>query len=88
LKDAALRVPPLHAADACEMIGSLKGKAILQGARGRAKSDVDALVKAIVHFSQLCLDLKDDVKEIDINPLMVFAEGKGAKALDCLIVPT
>jgi len=33
------------------------------------------------------MDLRDDVKEIDINPLMVFAEGKGAKALDCLIVP-
>jgi acetyltransferase len=87
LQDAALRVPPLNAEDACEMIESLKGKAILHGARGKAKSDVTALVNALVNFSQLCLDLKDDVKEIDINPLMVFAEGKGAKALDCLIVP-
>jgi len=32
-------------------------------------------------------DFKDDVREIDINPLVVFEEDKGAKALDCLIVP-
>jgi acetyltransferase len=87
LKDVALRVPPLTADDACELLESLKGKAILQGARGRAPADLDALIKAIVNFSQLCLDLADDVKEIDINPLLVLPVGKGAKALDCLIVP-
>ena len=36
-------------------------------------------------FSQLCVDLKDEIEEIDINPLLVFDIGKGAKVVDCLI---
>jgi acetyltransferase len=87
LKDVALRVPPLDAEGARAMIDSLKGKVILQGARGAKPSDVNALVDALVKFSSLCLELQDDVREIDINPFVVFEDGKGAKALDCLIVP-
>jgi acetyltransferase len=87
LQDVALRVPPLDSADAREMLDSLKGKAVLQGARGAKPADVDALIDALVKFSALCLELKDDVREIDINPFVVFEQGKGAKALDCLIVP-
>jgi hypothetical protein len=33
----------------------------------------------------LCLDRKDDIAEIDINPLMVFENGRGAKVVDCLM---
>jgi acetyltransferase len=87
LKDAVLRVPPLDAADAREMIESLKGVAILKGARGQKPADINAAVNVLLNFSQLCLDLRDVVKEIDINPLLVLGEGKGAKAVDCLVVP-
>lgn len=87
LKDSALRIPPLSRGEAREMIDALKGKAILQGARGARPADLAALVDVLVNFSRLCLDLKDDISEIDINPLIVFAEGRGAKAVDCLIVP-
>jgi hypothetical protein len=38
-------------------------------------------------FSQLCLDLRGVVQEIDINPLLVLDEGQGTKAVDCLVVP-
>ncbi|MBI5880186.1 MAG: acetate--CoA ligase family protein [Chloroflexi bacterium] len=87
LKDAALNIPPIDAEGAQAMIDSLRGKAILKGARGLKPSDVGALVQTLQDFSQLCVELKDDVKEIDINPFVVFENGKGAKALDCLIVP-
>ncbi len=87
LKDVVLRVPPLSDADARAMVNSLKGKAILAGARGAKPADIDALVDVLLKFSQLCLDLRDDLAEIDINPLVVFERGKGAKALDCLMVP-
>jgi acetate---CoA ligase (ADP-forming) len=88
LKDVALRVPPLDADDARAMIESLKGKAILKGARGAKPADLNAVIETLQNFSQLCLDLKDEVSEIDINPLVVLEEGKGARALDCLIVPS
>ncbi|MBI1801891.1 MAG: acetate--CoA ligase family protein [Chloroflexi bacterium] len=87
LRDVAVRVPPLDAGDAREMIGALKGKALLAGARGAKPADLDALAGALVNFSQLCMDLQDDVREIDVNPLIVFENGKGVKAVDCLMVP-
>ncbi len=87
LKDIAMRVPPIDADEARAMIDSLKGKAILQGARGAKPADIAALVDVLQKFSQLCLDLNDDVQEIDINPLVVCEGGQGAKALDCLMVP-
>ncbi len=87
LKDVALGVPPLTGKDSREMLSRLRGKAILEGARGAAPADTDALVALLGGFSQLCIDLKDDVAEIDINPLLVFDRGQGARVVDCLIVP-
>ena len=87
LKDVALGVPPLTERDRREMLGRLRGKAILDGVRGSAPADTDALVGLLGNFSQLCIDLRDEVAEIDINPLLVFDEGQGARVVDCLIVP-
>jgi hypothetical protein len=48
---------------------------------------VETVVDILVKFSQLCLDLKDEVVEIDINPLLVYEAGQGALVVDCLVVP-
>jgi acetyltransferase len=89
LKDIALGVPPLTDHDSRVMLGRLRGAAILDGtgARGAAPADTDAVVEILGKFSRLCLDLKDVVREIDINPLLVFDRGSGARVVDCLIVP-
>ena len=85
LKDVALGVPPLSEPAARDMLDRLQGKAILDGTRGQGPADVDAIVDILLRFSQLCLDLKDHVAEIDINPLLVYEDG--ALVVDCLIVP-
>ncbi len=87
LKDVALGVPPLTEHDSRAMLGRLRGAAILDGTRGAAPADTDAVVDILGTFSQLCLDLRDMVSEIDINPLLVFDRGAGARVVDCLIVP-
>ncbi len=87
LKDVQLGVPPLSEDDAREMLGRLRGKAILEGARGAAPADTESMVQIIARFSHLCRDLRDVVEEIDINPLVVFDAGQGARVVDCLIVP-
>ncbi len=89
LKDIALGVPPLTDHDSRAMLSRLRGAAILDGsgARGAAPADTDAVVDILGKFSQLCLDLRDVVSEIDINPLLVFDRGGGARVVDCLIVP-
>ncbi len=87
LKDIALGVPPLCEHDGEAMLQRLRGKAILEGTRGDAAADIPAVLDILSRFSQLCIDLKDDVAEIDINPLLVFDEGDGATVVDCLIIP-
>jgi acetyltransferase len=87
LKDVALGVPPLDQSDAVAMLDRLRGKAILEGARGAEPADIAAIIDIIERFGQLSLDLADLVAEIDINPLIVYSAGQGAKVVDCLIVP-
>jgi acetyltransferase len=59
---------------------------LLEGVRGKKKADIESVIDILVKFSHLCVDLKDSLGELDINPLMVFEKGKGAKALDALVV--
>jgi acyl-CoA synthetase (NDP forming) len=87
LKDVSFRLAPVTPSVAREMVEEIAGYPVLAGARGRPRADVDALVDAIVHLSALAVDLKDRVGELDINPLFVFAEGRGVKAADALIKP-
>jgi acyl-CoA synthetase (NDP forming) len=87
LKDVSFRLAPVTASVAREMIEEIAGYPVLAGARGRPRADLDALVDAIVRLSALAVDLKDIVAELDINPLFVFAEGRGVKAADALIKP-
>ena len=85
LKDVALGVPPLGEMAARDMLDRLRGKAILEGTRGQGPADVDAVVDILLKFSQLCVDLREEVTEIDINPLLVYEDG--ALVVDCLVVP-
>jgi acetyltransferase len=87
LHDTVLRVPPLDANEAHAMLDGLKGAAMLNGARGQKPVDRNALVEVLLTFSQMCLDLRGIVQEIDINPLLVLEVGQGARAVDCLVVP-
>ena len=65
------------------MVEQTKGAALLHGARGRRAGDVGALVDAIMKVQRLALDHADLIDELDINPLVVTAEG--ATALDAMI---
>jgi acetate---CoA ligase (ADP-forming) len=86
LNDISTRVPPLRESDAEEMLCELKGSKFLHRFRGQAAADIAAVIDVLMRFSQLCLDLKDEFQEIDINPLMVFEQGRGVQVADCLMV--
>jgi hypothetical protein len=45
------------------------------------------MVDVVLKFSQLCLDLRGVVQEMEINPLLVLEVGQGARAVECLVVP-
>lgn len=87
LRDVQLLLPPLSEADVRSALERLRGYPILQGTRGAVAADLDALVDALRRFSELCDDLRDVAKEIDINPLVVRQAGRGVCAVDATIVP-
>jgi acyl-CoA synthetase (NDP forming) len=86
LKDISLRVVPLSPSDAQQMVREIKGYQILNGFRGKNRADIPAIVDVLLKISRLMEDWKDHISEIDINPLVVFDEGQGVKALDALVV--
>ncbi|MCH0557586.1 acetate--CoA ligase family protein [Streptomyces sp. MUM 16J] len=86
LHDAAVRVPPFGEEQARAMLAELRGRALLDGVRGRPPADRDALVEVILRVQRMALELGDRVAELDINPLMVLPNGHGAVALDALVV--
>jgi acetate---CoA ligase (ADP-forming) len=85
LRDVALRIPPIDATEAERMVQELRGKALLQGARGGPPADVPALVRAIVAVSDLAVATDGRLRALDLNPLIVFPEGHGVLAVDALL---
>lgn len=85
LRDVAMRVVPISRPDAEAMLEEIKGKKLLGPFRGMGEADTDAIVDAILKLSRLAEDLSDTISEIDINPLVVFEKGRGARAVDALI---
>jgi succinyl-CoA synthetase beta subunit len=85
LGDVSMRLAPVSLAEALEMIGELRGSAMLHGTRGRPPADVDALAKAVVSFSEMAGALPPSVASIEINPLLVLPAGEGVLMLDVAI---
>jgi acyl-CoA synthetase (NDP forming) len=87
LKDVAFRLAPIPLSAAREMIGQVKGHALLTGARGRPPCDLDALADVLHRLSAMAIDLQGQLAELDINPLFVLPAGRGVKAGDALMKP-
>ena len=83
LQDMVFRMPPLPDADAIEMIYSLRGIPLLKGYRGRETSDIEAVRDVLLRLSELVIQVPE-IKELDINPLVVYP--RGVLALDARMV--
>lgn len=74
LKDVSFRICPVTRIDVEEMINEIKGIKMLQGYRGKSKCDIASIVEIIIKVSELALHYSM-IKEIDLNPIMVYEEG-------------
>ena len=84
LKDVTFKIAPVTNKEADDMIESIKMKKILEGVRGEKPSDKVKLSECIQRLSQLVTDFKQ-IKELDMNPVLVLEKGKGCKILDVRI---
>ena len=83
LKDVNFCILPGTRKELRGKIESLKGYPLLNGARGREKADVDALVELLYNLGRLAVE-NPEIQEMDINPIFVSAEG--AVAADARII--
>ena len=86
LKDVTFRVAPFGPEEAHRMIDEIRGRAVLDGARGAPPADIDALANAISRLSIFAAENSDTIQTIDINPFLALP--KGALAVDALIIPS
>lgn len=84
-RDVSFRVAPIDKKSAIDMIKEIQSSKMLMGARGRKVLDIDSIAEAIMRLSQLALECPQ-IKELDINPLIVLEEGKGCLVADAKII--
>jgi succinyl-CoA synthetase beta subunit len=84
LEDVAFRVAPLTKWDAMDMMKDFRAHKILDEFRGQPAVDREVLANILIAIGNIGME-QDKVKEIDINPLKITADGKPI-AVDALVV--
>ncbi|MCD6512548.1 MAG: acetate--CoA ligase family protein [Thermoplasmata archaeon] len=85
IKDVSFRAAPVSVREAKSMINEISSSSILYGIRGEKRRDIEAIVNVIVNVSNLIARVRE-IKDIEINPLMVYESNKGVKAVDVRIL--
>jgi acyl-CoA synthetase (NDP forming) len=85
-KDAVLRLLPVTETDVAAMIDGLKVNKLIAGYRGRPAADRAALETTVLALAQFYLDHRARLADIEINPLMIRPQGKGAVAVDVRVI--
>jgi acetate---CoA ligase (ADP-forming) len=85
LKDVTFRLAPMWELSAENMIRSIKAYKVLKGLRGNPPSDIEAVKDCILRLSQLVSD-HPEISELDINPLIVYPDGRGCRVADSRII--
>ena len=86
MRDRSIRLAPVSLETAHDMVREVRLLQTVAGLRGKPRGDLDALARAIVNLSQLALRPELRIREAEVNPLMVLAEGQGVLAVDALVL--
>lgn len=84
-EDTVWRVAPVDREEASKMMGRIRGRRLLDGLRGKPPYDVAAVEALIVRLSRV-MDAFPEIREMDVNPVMVQNAGHGAVAVDARII--
>lgn len=86
-RDVSHRLLPVDESIAKDMLHELRGFRLMDGFRGKPRADIAAACKAIAAVSNAAMGLNATLQELEINPLLVKADGEGVVALDALLIP-
>lgn len=85
MKDVAFRAYPLEEEEARRMLEEIRSYPLLLGVRGEEKRDIDGVVDALLKVGAI-LQKCERISDIEINPVRVYEESSGLKALDIRIL--
>jgi acetyl coenzyme A synthetase (ADP forming)-like protein len=85
LEDVTFRLAPIREYSATAMINRTKTHKILEGFRGGPVYDIEAIADCLKRLSQLVVEF-EEIRELDINPLLVYERGRGCKIVDARII--
>jgi len=86
LKDITYRLAPFDEDSGLAMIKELRSAKIFEPFRGQSARDIQALAQLLASVSRLAWSLRDQLLELDINPVIVGAVGSGVIAVDALAI--
>jgi acyl-CoA synthetase (NDP forming) len=86
LRDIVFAPAPVSPGEAHAMLRRLRAFPLLEGVRGGAAADIDALVALITHVSEIASAMGDNLQELDLNPVLVHPASQGCSLLDALIL--
>lgn len=84
-KDVSFRIAPITRGDARRMVEGIKAYKMLTGFRGDTKKDILSVERLLIATSHLMVN-HEEIKEMDINPLLVHDEGRGCTVADARII--
>jgi acyl-CoA synthetase (NDP forming) len=84
LRDRAFALPPLDLVRALAMLERLRVRPLLDGVRGAAPADLEAVASALVRLGAIAADLGDLLAGLDVNPLLAGPDG--CIAVDALVL--
>ena len=85
LRDVVMHRCPIDEPTAKRMIMSIRGAALLRGARGTPPADVSALARTLARLSTIAVEAGPRLQSIDLNPVLALPEGQGCFAVDALV---
>ncbi|MER9095055.1 acetate--CoA ligase family protein [Mesorhizobium sp. M0700] len=85
IEDSVVLLPPFSRDDVLSALKTLRSFRLLSGYRQRPIGDVEALISAVMSLAEPAQDPTLGIVELEINPIIVRAQGLGAVAVDCLI---
>jgi acetate---CoA ligase (ADP-forming) len=85
MKDVSFRALPVSHRQAERMVQEIKSFPLLMGVRGEEQKDIESLLDTILRVGAILYTF-DEIGDIEVNPLVVYDQGLGAKAVDARIL--
>jgi acetyltransferase len=85
LKDVTFRAVPFSRAEAIGMMKDIRAYPLLLGVRGEERKDIESVLDTIIRLGTV-IQRCDGISDIEVNPLIAYEQGQGAKAVDIRVL--